>query len=305
MTFQELQKRQAWSLSQKIDHSLGVIDQFLSKCEAYVSFSGGKDSTVLLDLCRIVKPDIKAVFCNTGNEYPEIVKFVRDLQMGGGNIDIIHPEYKIDELIAIFGFPLVSKDTSYKLWYIRNRPDSKTAQCGLGNKDKRFMVPIKYRYLIDEPYVCSNKCCDLLKKTPFRKYEREHNCYPILGTMASESKVRATQYIKQGSCNYFAYKNYGHTHSLPLSIWMENDIKAYIKKRNLQICSLYDNGFERTGCMFCGFGVQFAHDVRLAKLCELHPKWYERCMNYTNNGITYREALRKLLAVNGLKLPDE
>lgn len=83
MTIDELRERQQWSLSQKIDHSLGVIDQFLSRCGAYVAFSGGKDSTVLLDLCRIIKPDIKAVFCNTGNEYPEIVKFVRELQLGG------------------------------------------------------------------------------------------------------------------------------------------------------------------------------------------------------------------------------
>lgn len=84
MTVKELQKRQGWSLDHKIDHALGVIDQFLSKTDAYVSFSGGKDSTVLLDLCQIIKPDIKAAFCNTGNEYPEIVQFVRDLKMGGG-----------------------------------------------------------------------------------------------------------------------------------------------------------------------------------------------------------------------------
>ncbi len=217
----------------------------------------------------------------------------------------ILPEYKVDEIISKFGFPLVSKDTSYKLWYIRNRPDSKVAQVGLGNADKRFMVPVKYRYLIDEPYACSNKCCDLLKKEPFKKYEKEYRRYPILGTMASESRVRTVQYIKQGQCNSFAYKGMGRTHSLPLSIWTEEDIQAYIKQRKLEVCSLYHNGFERTGCMFCGFGVQFANDVRLAKLYELHPKWYERCMNYVNNGITYREALRKLLAVNGLKLPDE
>ena len=28
-------------------------------------------------------------------------------------------------------------------------------------------------------------------------------------------------------------------------------------------------------------------------------------MNYTNNGVKYREAMRKVLAVNGLSLPDE
>jgi len=43
----------------------------------YVSFSGGKDSTVLLDLVRQDYPDVPAVFCDTGLEYPEIRDFVK------------------------------------------------------------------------------------------------------------------------------------------------------------------------------------------------------------------------------------
>lgn len=72
MDLKELRERQGWSLDKKIDHSLYTIETFLGRLDgkAYVGFSGGKDSTVLLDLCRIIKPDIKAVFCNTGNEYP-------------------------------------------------------------------------------------------------------------------------------------------------------------------------------------------------------------------------------------------
>ena len=56
MDLKELRERQSWTLRQKIDHSLGVIDQFVSRLngQVYVGFSGGKDSTVLLDLCRIV-----------------------------------------------------------------------------------------------------------------------------------------------------------------------------------------------------------------------------------------------------------
>ena len=70
MEIKELRERQGWSLAQKIDHSLGVIDQFYSRLggKVYVSFSGGKDSTIVLWLARKIYPDIKAVFCNTGNE---------------------------------------------------------------------------------------------------------------------------------------------------------------------------------------------------------------------------------------------
>lgn len=83
MTIQELNTRQGWTLSQKIDHAVGTVEAFLSRTGKvpYVSFSGGKDSTVLLDIVRrFVDRDIKAVFCNTGNEYPEIVRFVRSTE---------------------------------------------------------------------------------------------------------------------------------------------------------------------------------------------------------------------------------
>lgn len=82
MTIEELRHRQQWSLTQKIDHSLGVIEQFYNKLNGgvYVAFSGGKDSTVLYWLARKIYPNIKAVFCNTRNEHPEIVKFVIDMK---------------------------------------------------------------------------------------------------------------------------------------------------------------------------------------------------------------------------------
>ena len=46
MDLKTLRERQQWTLAQKIDHSLGVIDQFVSRFDGqvYVSFSGGKDS---------------------------------------------------------------------------------------------------------------------------------------------------------------------------------------------------------------------------------------------------------------------
>lgn len=72
MDSKTLEARQRWTLSQKIDHTLGTIDTFVSRLggldKVYCSFSGGKDSTVLLHLCRVLFPDILAVFCNTGNE---------------------------------------------------------------------------------------------------------------------------------------------------------------------------------------------------------------------------------------------
>lgn len=88
MTAQELNERQHWTLNQKIDHSLGTIESFVTRVggldKVYLSFSGGKDSTVLLHLARWIFPNILAVFCSTGNEYPEIVQFVNQTKRGGG-----------------------------------------------------------------------------------------------------------------------------------------------------------------------------------------------------------------------------
>lgn len=72
ITREQLNERLSWSLDQKIDHTLFTIENALSYSDnnAYVSFSGGKDSTILLYLARIIKPDIKAVFFNTTNEFP-------------------------------------------------------------------------------------------------------------------------------------------------------------------------------------------------------------------------------------------
>lgn len=311
MDIKELKERQGWTLNQKIDHSLGVIDQFISRLDGkvYVGFSGGKDSTVLLDLCRIIKPDIKAVFCNTGNEYPDIVRFVKELKNTDGyNIEIIYPKLKPKEVFEKYGFPLISKETSMKINFVRTSPNTPSAKRWAGKLGSLGCfsnpIPLKWRFLINTSYSASHLCCKYLKKDPLIKYQKASGMFPILGIMASESNKRTTDYLMQGGCNVFG-EGRRVTKSQPLSIWLDDDIWSYVKMRNLKIADIYYKGAKRTGCMFCGYGCQFKDDNRLKMVYELYPKWYETFMNYTNNGVTYREALRKVLAVNGLELPDE
>lgn len=305
MTLQMLRERQSWTLEQKIDHALGTIEAFINRMggvdKVYVSFSGGKDSTVLFHLARRLYPDILGVFCNTGNEYPDIIRFVQSQIRGGYNVQIIRPKMTPRQVWRKYGFPLVGKEMSNYIHAVRFNPNSKVAQLRL-SKDTQFGISDKWRYLISEPYDVHNICCDKLKKEPMHRYGKESGRYPIIGVMASESKRREKDYISNGGCNYFDGRI---PKSQPLSIWVENDIWAYIDRFNLPIAEIYHKGAQRTGCMGCGFGAQFADDTRFQVLYDNYPKCYDMVMNYTNNGVTFREALRKVLSVNGLYLPDE
>lgn len=308
MTAKELKERQGWTLDQKIDHSLGVIDQFYQRLngQVYISFSGGKDSTVLLWLARKLYPNIKAVFCNTGNEYPDIVYFVRKMQSEGANIEIIYPKIKPQEVMSTYGFPLVSKVSSMCVRHIRTTHSEKLKNYRLyGDGDRKAgTLARKWHFLVNQKFDTSEMCCEVLKKRPFHIFEKNTGLHSIQGLMAGESKARTELYLRQGSCNVFSEERY-KTKSLPLSIWLEQDIWDCIEKYNIPIAEIYQKGANRTGCMFCGYGCQFKNDNRLQLVYDLYPKWYNKFMNYTNNGVTYREAMRKVLAVNSLYLPDE
>jgi len=79
MTKTELIALQTLSLSTKILWARDKIQRWYEYHggKVYVSFSGGKDSTVLLHLVREMYPDVPAIFCDTGLEFPEIREFVK------------------------------------------------------------------------------------------------------------------------------------------------------------------------------------------------------------------------------------
>ena len=128
--------------------------------KVYISFSGGKDSTVLLNLVRQEFPDVTAVYCDTGLEYPELKEFVKKQD----NIEIIKPKITFLEVINKYGFPEgLESDGSFRE----------------NSFKKRFK---KYYYLINAPFKISGKCCDIMKKRPFKLFEKNTKLNPMLGT---------------------------------------------------------------------------------------------------------------------------
>lgn len=311
LTVKDLQEMQSWSLEQKVAHAMNVISSFVYRMggldKVYISCSFGKDSCVLLDIARRMYPDILAVYCNTRMEHPSVVKLANEYRNGGGNLLIIRPRMTPREVFAKYGFPLVGKETSFKIHLIRHNPGCASSQKWLqdrlpNGKVNKFVLPHKWRWLIDVPYESHNYCCTILKKEPFRRFEKETGRYPILGMMADESQQRKGLWAKRGGCNVFEGN---HKASWPLAIFTEKDIWEYINRYNVKIADVYWQGADRTGCVGCGYGISKEGDCRLKILRDHYPKYYEMIMNYENNGIKYRQALREVLAVDGAYLPDE
>lgn len=110
-TISDLYQMQSLPLSAKIRMTEYRIRQWVDEYGidgVYVSFSGGKDSTVLLHIVRKIFPDIKAVFVDTGLEYPEIRQFVSHFE----NVDCLKPKFTFRQVIEKYGYPFISKEVS-------------------------------------------------------------------------------------------------------------------------------------------------------------------------------------------------
>lgn len=117
---------QGWSLERKIQVTQTRIIEWYKKWDGnvYVSFSGGKDSTVLLDLARRIYPDIQGVFVDTGLEYPELRNFVKTVD----NIVWLKPQMNFRKVIETYGYPIISKEVSLKIKEVRKNPNGYAAQ---------------------------------------------------------------------------------------------------------------------------------------------------------------------------------
>lgn len=325
-TLEELKMLQALPLDVKIAKTQARIREWVNHYGVdgvYVSFSGGKDSTVLLDIARKMYPEIEAVFVDTGLEYPEIRKFVKTFD----NVTIIRPEMLFVDVIKNYGYPFISKEASerianakkclagggqHTLSTIMNSPKNypiKVQQLVGAYPSKRYDFS-KWKPLLNVDFNISNMCCNVMKKKPLHIYNKENNKYPMTAQLADESQLRTTQWLKSG-CNAFESKD---PKSNPMSFWTEQDVLRYIRQNNLPIASVYGEivykdklglkyatllcecgkklcttGCSGTGCIFCQFGSHLEKgESRLQMLKRTHPKQYEYCMfggEYDEQGI--------------------
>lgn len=287
----DLEQMQSLPLEYKIVMSCVRIREWYDNFngDVFVAFSGGKDSTVLLHLVRTLYPDVEAIFVDTGLEYPEIRSFVKTVD----NVTTLRPEMSFNKVIKKYGYPVISKAVSHSVSIAKRNPDGAVYK-NLFNPEKRGPYAMhKYEYLLNAPFDVSDKCCDVMKKKPVHAYSRKSGNNAFVGTMACESNMRRTQWMKHG-CNAFDIE---HPTSHPLSFWTEQDILEHLCRYKLPYASiygeikqdsngkLYTTGVNRTGCMFCMFGVQCEkHPNRFERMRLSHPKQYDYCIRPVENG---------------------
>lgn len=308
MTREDLKTMQSWSLQRKIQVTQTRIIEWYQHYEGkvYVSFSGGKDSTVLLDLARRVYPNIEAVFMDTGLEYPEIRQFVKTKE----NVTVLRPKMQFGEVIKKYGYPLISKDVSKIIYGARhsekkkqnyfNRLDGLNPDFSESEYKQQYK---KWKFLLDAPFEVSNRCCYWLKEKPLKNYTAQTGNKPIVATMTDDSNQRKSGWFKTG-CNAF---DSDRPISKPMSFWTEQDVLTYIKQTDSIYCSVYGDivasdgecdyentffelklhctGCQRTGCMFCMFGVHLEKEPnRFQRMKITHPKQYDYCINQLGLG---------------------
>ena len=316
-TKDDLRQLQALPLELKIGLTKRRIADWVNyygESGVYVSFSGGKDSTVLLHMVREMFPNVEAVFVNTGLEYPEIQKFVKSFD----NVTILRPKMRFDEVIKNYGYPIISKKVGRGIEFYRR--GSKWAVNAMNGNHSITGEPCgfaknmyeKWKPITEMPFMVSDKCCAVMKEKPLQQFVRETGKKPITALLATESYRREQAWLKTG-CNAFDSKS---PMSKPMSFWTEQDVLQYIKKYNIPIASVYGQvvyetepeqlrveeygiencgteplcttGCKRTGCIFCAFGAHLEKESRFERLKRTHPRQYEYCIGggeYDENGV--------------------
>jgi 3'-phosphoadenosine 5'-phosphosulfate sulfotransferase (PAPS reductase)/FAD synthetase len=263
----------------------------------YLSFSGGKDSTILHYLLDEAIPNntIPRVFINTGIEYKMIVDFVKGLAINDNRFVILNAGKNIKKTLDEVGYPFKSKIHSSKVGQYQKGSRAKSVLYYKNRQGKsKFNCPKKLLYQFEEDFniKLSDKCCYEFKIKPISHYESESGrTIRITGMRKEEGGQRMNISCivsdKTGNIKKFH----------PLAVISEQWEDWFIEKFNIKLCDLYYEpyNFKRTGCKGCPYSLDLQDQLNKmylylpneAKQCELiwKPIYNEyRRINYRLKG---------------------
>lgn len=177
-------------LADRIAKIRSINDEYNLLDNAYVSFSGGKDSTVLHYILDKALPGnmIPRLFLNTGIEYKFILDFVRNMRNKDERIIIHNVGKNITETLSKVGYPFKSKEHSQKVMEYRkgNRNNSVLRYFKLIENGYR-PCPDKLLYQMNNNGLkISHLCCHEFKKNPAKKWMKENGRNVVITGMRKE-----------------------------------------------------------------------------------------------------------------------
>lgn len=260
----------------RIQKIQSINEQYDLENNSYLSFSGGKDSTVLHYLLDIALPNnkIPRVFINTGIEYNYVVDFVKELSKQDDRIVIVNSGVNIKKMLEVEGYPFKSKEHSLKVgeWQKGSRAKFILNYLEMFGQS-RYACPKKllYQFKNDFKIRLSNKCCYRLKKDVFHKWEKENNkSITMTGMLSEEGGQRANI-----NCIITKKDKLIKFHPLLVcsSLWED----WFLQKYDIRLCKLYypPFNFQRTGCKGCPYALDLQHVLDV--MAELLPTERKQC----------------------------
>jgi len=266
-------------LTDRLQKIKQVINEY-GEDNFYLSFSGGKDSTVMSALIDQAIPNrIPRVYADTGIDYNLIHDFVRECQKNDDRVVIIKPTVPIKKMLEKEGYPFKSKAHSSFVDRYQKIGKSLSVAQYLGERTdkepwssfKSCPKILKYQFSEDFNLKISDKCCIRLKEDPIKKWAIENNKkYGIVGIMASEQGRRS-------NAKCLAFRAGKLKNFQPLAPLTKEWEDWYIKKQNIKICSIYKEpyNFDRTGCKGCPFAINLQNELDI--LSKYFPNERKQC----------------------------
>lgn len=315
---QEIIERNAYfnkmSYEDKIDVATARVLEWTEICADaganYAVSVGGLDSIVLLLFVRKILGDCEGISVSSLEDI-SIQRVHRDL-----GVKAIKPDMNFVEVLNKVGFPVLSKQLAGKIEHLqipREEADQRklyynhalmTGETGPWGGfvysesmklDDEILELFGGHYADDRPDLCckcapfkvSDKCCEIMKENPSKRYQKEHNIYPFLGLMQIEGGQRRFSLRKYG-CNYVGKDT---IRSCPFNYFSRQDLLTLALDLKAPVPEIYGEivrdtdgklkttKAQRTGCNMCGFGVQLeARPHRFDRLRERNPKYWHFLM---------------------------
>ena len=265
-----------FTLADRIAKIKSINEQYNLLDNAYISFSGGKDSTVLHYLIDEALPgnSIPRVFINTGIEYKATLKFVKQMAANDNRFVIWTVGKDIKKTLNKVGWPFKSKEHAQKLYEWKRGCRSKSHMRYFRQLPNGFSpCPQVLMYQLEDGFDLniSHFCCYEFKKKPIKEYMKQSKRkITLTGMMRTEGGQRTSLTCivtdKDGTLKKF------HPMAVCSTEWED----WYIKLRGIKLSELYypPFNFTRTGCIGCPFAIDIEKELETLSLLE--PSEYKR-----------------------------